>query len=91
MKKLLFCLTAAMTALVANTPSVEDTDTDAAVDLSSSVYAPPSAPIREQVETPKTSMAKKAAAVVIGTLAAITIGLVVSGADTGTHAHSDNP
>jgi hypothetical protein len=88
MKKFLLILAAATTPLLATTPPVENPDTEAPPNLSSPVYAAPDAPFRDRTEKPGVSNAKKAAFAVIGTIAAITIGLLVSGSDTGKHMKS---
>jgi len=85
---IIFCIT---TPVFSNEPPpVENPDTESPPDLSSPVYATDNAPFRERTEDKKSAPLqkhKKAAAVVIGTLAAVTIGLLVSGADTGKHIH----
>ncbi|MBF5059527.1 hypothetical protein [Candidatus Neptunochlamydia vexilliferae] len=51
----------------------------------------PDIPFRERTEPEEApSNTKKATLAVIGTLAAITIGLIASGANTGKHAPSNN-
>ena len=88
MKKLLLILAAATTPLLAATPPIETTDTETPPDLSSPVYATPDAPLQDRTEKPEVSNTKKAAFAVIGTITAITIGLLVSGSDTGKHIKS---
>lgn len=77
-KFLLILLTACTTSLLANTPPVENPPTT----LTSPIYPTSQEPKKE------TSNGKKATAAVIGTIAAITIGLLVSGSDTGEHIKS---
>ena len=83
MKKFLLILSAATTPLLAATPPIESTGTPP--NLSSPVYAAPDAPFRDRTEKSGISNPKKAAIAAIGTIAAITIGLLVSGSDTGQH------
>jgi len=83
MEKFLLILAAATTPLFATVPPVENTDTETPPDPSSSVYAAPDAPFRNRTENPELSSTKKATFAAIGTIAAITIGLLVSGSDTG--------
>jgi len=88
MKKFLLILAAATTPLLAIAPPVESTDTETPQDLSSPVYAAPNAPFRDRTEKSEVSNTKKAAFAVVGTIAAITIGLLVSGSNTGKHIKS---
>jgi hypothetical protein len=85
MKKFFLILAALTTPLLAQTPPTPTPDTETPADLSSSVYAAPEAPFRDRTAKPETSSAKKTAVAVVGTIAAITIGLLVSGSDTGKH------
>lgn len=88
MKKFLLILAAATTPLLATTPPIESADTETPPDLSSPTYAAPDAPFRDRAEKPELSNTKKAAFAVVGTIAAITIGLLVSGSNTGKHIKS---
>ena len=88
MKKFLLILAAATTPLLATTPPIESPDSETPPDLSSPVYATPDAPFRDRTEKPEASNTKKAAFAVVGTIAAITIGLLVSGSNTGKHIKS---
>ncbi len=90
MKKFLLIFAAATTPLLATTPPIESTDTESPPPpaLSSPVYAAPDAPFRDRTEKSEVSNTKKAAFAVVGTIAAITIGLLVSGSNTGKHIKS---
>lgn len=88
MKKFFLILAAATIPLLATTPPIESSDTETPSDLSSPVYAAPDAPFRNRTEKPELSNTKKAAFAVVGTIAAITIGLLVSGSNTGKHIKS---
>ncbi|MCB1072993.1 MAG: hypothetical protein H7A41_03885 [Chlamydiales bacterium] len=89
MKKILSILTLFAFTLYANdTPPIENPDTEAPTDVSSPVYATPNPPVREREEKPSSTW--KATTAVIGTLAAITLGLFVSGRDTGKHYHKSS-
>ncbi len=88
MKKLLLILAVATSPLLATTPPIEGTDTEIPPDLSSSLYAAPDAPFRDHTEKLEISNTKKAAFAVVGTIAAITIGLLLSGSNTGKHIKS---
>ncbi|MGE0199091.1 MAG: hypothetical protein AB7N99_09220 [Simkaniaceae bacterium] len=82
----IFCLTTPLLAQQA--PPIDNSDTESPTDLSSPAYAPThDAPFRTREDLPPSLLKKhkKTAAVVLGTLAAVTIGLIVSGADTGKH------
>ncbi|MCB1109816.1 MAG: hypothetical protein KDK64_02455 [Chlamydiia bacterium] len=78
MKKALLVLAALTTPLLAQ-------DSLPPPDLSTPPLEIPDAPFRERTEKQETSQSKKAAVAIIGTIAAITIGLLVSGSDTGKH------
>lgn len=85
MKKLLSILTLFAFTLYANeAPPIENPDSEAPPETTSPVYATPNPPIRDRSEPPS-SNAWKATAAVIGTLAAVTLGLFASGRDTGKH------
>jgi len=85
----IFCLT---TPVISNeSPPVENSDAESPNDLTSPVYATDSPPFRDRTDDIVTSPNQKyikATAAVIGTLAAITIGLIVSGANTGKRTHT---
>lgn len=83
----IFCIT---TPGIANTPPTQNPDTESPPDTTTPVYAHDDAPFRER-EEPKDSFFKRhrGAIATVGTLAAITVGLIVSGADTGKHYHTN--
>lgn len=85
MKKFLLILAACTTPLLAETPPIENPDTESPPDLTSPVYAVPDAPFRDRSEKQEIPNSKKAAVAIVGTIAAITIGLLVSGSNTGKH------
>ena len=87
MKKTLIILSSFSLAILngAETPPIQNPDTESPPDLTSPVYAIPDAPFRDRTEKPELSTQKKALFTVLGTIATITIGLLVSGADTGKH------
>ena len=84
MKKLITILTLFAFTLYANeAPPVENPDTESPPQ-ESPVYATPNAPIRERTDEPP-SNTWKAVTAVVGTIAAITLGLFASGRNTGKH------
>lgn len=89
MKKLISILTLFAFTLYANeAPPIENPDTESPPDVSSPIYTTPNPPVREREETPSNKW--KATAAVVGTLAAITVGLFASGRDTGKHYHKSS-
>jgi len=85
MKKFLFTLSAITAPLLGNPPPVENPDTESPPDLTSPVYSIPDAPVRDRVEKKPWSTKQKSIFAVAGTIATITIGLLVSGSNTGKH------
>lgn len=89
MKKAIYAALATLICLIplhgAQVPPFENPDTESPPDLSSPVYATPDAPFRDRTEKEGLSTTKKTLFAVIGTAVTITLGLLVSGADTGKH------
>ncbi|QVL56684.1 MAG: hypothetical protein KFB93_04695 [Simkaniaceae bacterium] len=86
MKKLISILTLFAFTLYANdAPPVENPDTESPPVTTSPIYTTPNPPIREREEKPSNKW--KATAAVVGTLAAVAVGLFASGRDTGKHYH----
>lgn len=86
MKKWIAILTLCSFTLYANQTPPANPDTEEPPQTSSPVYATPTKAVREREEPKKEKW--RATAAVIGTVAAVTLGLFMSGRDTGKHYHA---
>lgn len=86
MKKWIAILTLCTFTLYANSVPVENPDPEAPPVTTSPIYATPSPTVKEREEPKKDKW--RATAAVIGTAAAVTLGLFLSGRDTGKRYHS---
>lgn len=83
MKNWIAILTLCSFTLYANQTPPTNPDTEESPTTTSPVYASPKPTVREREEPKKEKW--RATAAVIGTVAAVTLGLFMSGRDTGKH------